>query len=156
MASSKADIERARRYRREKGAEIGARRSERRRERIARGGIEELRLISQRAHHGSRAPEDVARLLEQQGHRCYLCEKPFPSGKQAIDHDHGCCPPQYSCRACRRGIACHPCNILIALAADSPHLLRLIADNLERIGLAAKARIAAKSQQMELELADES
>lgn len=156
MASSRADIERARRYRQEKKAEIAARRSERRRERIAQGDIEQLRLITQRAHHGSRAPEDVALLLEQQGNHCYLCEKPFPGGKQVIDHDHDCCPPQYSCRACRRGIACHPCNILIALAADSPDLLRLIADNLERVGVAAKARIAAKAQQMVLELAVES
>ena len=155
MSSSRADIERARRYRQENKDQIAARRAARRRERIAQSGPEQFRQMSLRAHHGSDAAEAAALLLEQQQSRCYLCEKPFPGGKQVIDHDHDCCPPQYSCRACRRGIACHPCNILIALAADSPDLLRLIADNLERVGPAAKARIADKAWQLKFGVWDQ-
>lgn len=54
--------------------------------------------------------------------------------------------------ACRRGLACTRCNLLIGMADDDPDLLRLIADNLESAIEACRARIAAQSQQLEMPL----
>lgn len=150
MASSKADIERARRYRRENKNQISMRRAASRRTQITKYGTEQMRIWGLRAHHGPDVGEVVARMLAEQDGCCYLCRLPFGTAIPLIDHDHACCPPLKSCSVCRRGLACNRCNILIGHAADSVDLLRRIADNLERAGAATQARIAAKPQQLEL------
>lgn len=83
-----------------------------------------------------------------QGGLCYLCGDPLRPGRAtAVDHDHTCCPPNSTCKYCRRGLACSRCNRLIGYADDDPDLLRRIADNLEPVLTATRARIATKAQQ---------
>jgi hypothetical protein len=79
--------------------------------------------------------------------RCYLCREPLNPEKAVIDHDHGCCPENASCSYCRRGLACHACNMLIGLARDDPDRLALIAVNLRAAVTAGLERAVAKPQQ---------
>lgn len=104
------------------------------------------------AAHGMR-PEDWTALWNAQDGRCYLCsgemEKPdgprsvgIGSATVVIDHDHSCCPPNKTCRICRRGLAHSLCNQTIGLAGDSPERLRHMADALESALLAVAERKA--------------
>lgn len=52
-------------------------------------------------------------------HSCELCGERFPIGdkgrrKNAIDHNHACCPGPHSCGGCVRGVLCNRCNHTIA------------------------------------------
>lgn len=54
---------------------------------------------------------------------CELCgRRLYRKSRPSIDHDHKCCPGQWSCGECVRGVVCSRCNTNIA------HLERLIAD----------------------------
>jgi hypothetical protein len=98
-------------------------------------------------------PQDIARLREAQQDRCYLCGGPLPVDGYmlAIDHDHRCCPPKRSCGYCRRGLACHSCNVLIGHAHDDPQVLRRIADNLEAAIADVTRRLAVKPALFDLQ-----
>lgn len=126
----------------------------------------EARAASQRANmlpHGRDAEIVIAVMRAEQNGRCYLCEQPFPEdGRDRagfVDHDHTCPHPRRgakgatrgSCAACRRGLICHNCNVLIGHADDDPALLRLIAGNLEAVLGPTRARIAAKPRQLSLD-----
>lgn len=101
--------------------------------------------------HGPYIFEDLAAMWDAQQGLCYLCGCDLNAVKRVvIDHDHSCCPPDHSCRACRRGLSCDGCNIGIGMVGDDPDRLRRMADALEVAQKAAKARIAALSVQMEL------
>lgn len=86
-----------------------------------------------RAHKYGMKPKELHAVYLEQDARCYLCRDPLPANltKTAVDHDHSCCGLGGSCGLCVRGLACLPCNRLIALAQDDPQRLRRIADNLE-------------------------
>jgi predicted transcriptional regulator len=74
---------------------------------------------------------------------CYLCQRPLGPGRMSvIEHDHRCCPADKSCRLCRRGLACTPCNHLIGLAEDDPDRLELIAGNLRTAKTVVTRRLA--------------
>lgn len=88
------------------------------------------RIRQQRHRHGMR-PEDWSALRDAQDGRCYLCGDVLVVGETDVDHDHACCGPGRSCPVCRRGLACHQCNIIIGWAQDDPARLRRIADALE-------------------------
>jgi hypothetical protein len=60
------------------------------------------------------------------------CETCGSFDNLAIDHDHGCCPSQRSCRKCRRGVLCYRCNSGVGLFRDSTTALRACADYLDR------------------------
>lgn len=91
--------------------------------------------------HGIRLDEWEAMWAAQDG-CCYLCGDELTPGKGThIDHDHNCCKKR-SCGACRRGLACHNCNVAIGLAHDDPARLRRMADALERAQAEMAARIA--------------
>lgn len=102
--------------------------------------------------HDGMTPEGLVRMIETQQGLCYLCLGPLPEDRHflAIDHDHRCCPPGNSCPACRRGLTCHSCNVLIGHAKDDPARLRRIAGNLEAAINAAAPRIACKPAQLAL------
>jgi len=110
------------------------------------------RAVQMRYHHGMEADEWAA-LLDAQDGCCYLCGCLLdPDGRVCIDHDHGCCPKNRSCRICRRGLTCSPCNVAIGMADDDPALLRLIADNLEAALAAVRARMNERSVQLEFDV----
>ena len=53
------------------------------------------------------------RLLSSQDGVCFICKK-LPGRKQlAVDHDHSCCPGEYTCGKCIRGLLCPTCNTRI-------------------------------------------
>ena len=84
-----------------------------------------------RRQHGL-TPEGWASIWQSQDGCCYLCSDPLTGGRNVhIDHDHSCCPPNYSCQRCRRGLACNFCNAIIGMARDDPERLHRIAHNLE-------------------------
>jgi hypothetical protein len=98
------------------------------------------------ARYGMR-PGGRAQMYSDQNGRCYLCSDPLKTGRWShVDHDHNCCP-RGACDYCRRGLACHNCNLLIGLAHDSPGRLRRIAANLELAQQAMAVRMTQKPVQ---------
>ena len=57
---------------------------------------------------------------------CGVCEKPetvTAKGKLqrlGIDHDHSCCPGDFSCGKCIRGLVCSRCNVALHLVEKDP------------------------------------
>lgn len=102
--------------------------------------------------HGMR-PEDRAAMVTAQEGRCCYCERPLGSDPHEvhIDHDHSCtCGPANSCTACRRGLACRDCNVLIGHAGDDPDRLDRIAANFRLLTAGSRERIAGSAPQEEL------
>jgi len=103
-----------------------------------------VRAADLRRMHGVAEWESLfASLMEAQDGKCYLCGdalRPHVSRAVHLDHDHSCCPTATSCENCRRGLACHACNVLIGRAKDDPARLRRIADNLERANALVRRR----------------
>jgi hypothetical protein len=102
-----------------------------------------------RRKHGMQ-PGEFAALWDEQDGRCYLCGEPLDSERVHTDHDHACCGPRRSCRACRRGLACNNCNVAIGLLAEDPDRLRRIADALEKAKASAASRKARTGEQLAL------
>lgn len=104
-----------------------------------------------RARHGMQ-PEDWAQLREEQDGCCYLCGDDLPDDTRLIhiDHDHSCCPRNYSCGTCRRGLACNRCNQAIGLAGDDPDRMERMAGNLRSAKREVAARMAEHSEQLDL------
>ena len=123
-----ADPEGIRRYNREYAERTtDQRRLVHRRWRAANPG--RVRSNWLRNAHGM-TPENWGALWQSQGGCCYLCGDPLDVLLPRfihIDHDHSCCPDHKSCTRCRRGLACHSCNVLIGLAGDDPERLLRIA-----------------------------
>jgi hypothetical protein len=68
--------------------------------------------------------EQYKQLLVLQDNRCAVCQTPFSATKTtAIDHDHSCCPGNYSCGKCVRGIVCTKCNVGLGMFDDNPQIL---------------------------------
>ncbi|HET9975372.1 MAG TPA: endonuclease domain-containing protein [Streptosporangiaceae bacterium] len=91
-------------------------------------------------------------MWQEQGRRCYLCGDALELAAVRVEHWHGCPghSPKRSCPDCRRGLACHQCNVIIGLAGEDPAMLRRIADNLERANIDVAARQAAMPQHITL------
>lgn len=56
-------------------------------------------------------------LYSEQNGLCAVCDEKadtmegmLETGFWHVDHNHACCPGQYSCGLCVRGILCPPCN----------------------------------------------
>lgn len=96
-----------------------------------------------RWRHGFLSGKDKAAMWQAQDGKCYLCGREMTPGREAVDHDHSCCPKDRSCSICRRGLACRKCNLAIGHADDDPARLRRMADALEAANLAVKARKAS-------------
>jgi hypothetical protein len=77
--------------------------------------------------------EQYQELLAAQGGGCAICGRQCTSGRLlAVDHDHACCPGQYSCGNCVRGLLCGACNHGIGKFEDSPERLETAAVYLRR------------------------
>jgi hypothetical protein len=90
-------------------------------------------------------PDEWIALWDTQLGLCYLCGDPLIEDQAGIEHDHSCCPSPYTCWICRRGLACHDCNVAIGFANDDPHRLRRMADALEAAQLEVARRKSAPS-----------
>jgi len=67
--------------------------------------------------------EDLDRLMEEQDGKCAICAVSFDEVRPHIDHDHSCCPGQYSCGECIRGLLCRDCNQGLGFFRDSSERL---------------------------------
>jgi hypothetical protein len=110
---------------------------------------ESMRTWRMRARHGM-SPGDWATMYAAQDGRCYLCGDELTEDTAVIEHDHRCCPRNYSCRICRRGLACGGCNVAIGRAQDDPARLRRIADALETAKLLVDQRQAEAGERLTL------
>lgn len=139
-------ITRTRRY---QEANRGRRREWNRRYRQA--NLEAVRQYGLKYVHGIDAAARAA-MWQDQGGRCYLCERDMELAAARVEHWHGC--PGHnskrSCPNCQRGLACHQCNVIIGLAGEDPAALRRIADNLERANADIAARQAVMPQHITL------
>ncbi len=81
---------------------------------MTRDNVERNRF---RKHGTSR--EDFLKIIEKQDGACAICKDPGNWSDLVIDHDHGCCPGQFSCGECIRGALCRRCNTLLGLLSDS-------------------------------------
>lgn len=99
-----------------------------------------------RHRHGKWIDEDWPAMWQAQGGRCYLCGCSLEGILVRIDHDHRCCPPSRSCRSCRRGLACDPCNKALGMINDDVDRMRRMADGLEAAMRAVTARLRADEQ----------
>lgn len=72
-------------------------------------------------------PESFADILANQNHSCAICADPFTSRGPQVDHNH-------DTGAMERGILCFQCNVGLGNFYDSPDLLRVAIDHLERNG----------------------
>jgi hypothetical protein len=66
------------------------------------------------------------------GNDCEGCGKHVSGQQRCIDHDHRCCPGEFSCGKCIRHILCTACNLVIGNAKDCPDLLRKLANMLDK------------------------
>lgn len=83
-------------------------------------------------------PEQYDSMVASQEGRCAICQRAEPEiGARglAVDHDHSCCPGNYSCGACVRGLLCSDCNVAIARFADDPARLGAAMNYLRRTPL---------------------
>jgi hypothetical protein len=98
-----------------------------------------------------------ARMWQKQDGLCYLCGRELDAEntrKTHVEHWHGCVAhdPEFSCDACRRGLACNGCNLILGIIQDDPDRLRAIADKLEEANRSVQERQLKAPQQLMLEL----
>lgn len=63
-------------------------------------------------------------VLEAQGFSCGLCCEPFKNNRSRhIDHDHSCCPGNWGCAKCIRGVVCPGCNTLAGFLENKTRLI---------------------------------
>lgn len=68
--------------------------------------------------------EQYATMLEEQNYVCAICGEPeAENDKLSIDHDHACCPGQFGCEKCVRGLLHQKCNRAIGQLNDNPELV---------------------------------
>ena len=77
--------------------------------------------------HGT-TKENFMNMVEAQGNGCALCKAPGTWETLVIDHDHQCCPKQFSCGNCIRGALCKKCNTALGLLGDTIESLQAAAD----------------------------
>jgi hypothetical protein len=70
-------------------------------------------------------PEQYERMLEDQNHRCAICQEPEKQSRRlAVDHDHS--------TGKVRSLLCQSCNTAIGKLKDDPELIRRAAEYVER------------------------
>lgn len=69
-------------------------------------------------------------LLKQQDYKCKICGG-TENKRLSVDHDHNCCPGQYTCGKCTRGLLCSKCNKTLGLVNDNIDTLKSMIDYLQ-------------------------
>ena len=74
--------------------------------------------------------EDYENILIAQDYKCAICKAPQADIKKSlsVDHDRTCCPTDYSCGGCVRGLLCDRCNFGIGYFKDDENLLEIAAN----------------------------
>lgn len=75
-------------------------------------------------------PDEFAERLREQDGKCAGCGEAWDE-QFHVDHDHACCPTEFGCGDCVRGLLCRPCNQGLGLLNDDPQRLRRLATYLE-------------------------
>jgi hypothetical protein len=99
----------------------------------------ERRARYNRIHHLGRhglTLEGYEETLASQGGGCAACGSRTPDSKGRlkvfpVDHDHSCCPGEYSCGRCIRGLLCVACNTTAGLLESER--VAAVAAYLERV-----------------------
>lgn len=80
----------------------------------------ECRRCSADRHTMRRYNVDYDTLLQKQGGRCAMCGTDACATGQrfSVDHDHACCPGEFSCGECVRGLLCRRCNGALGFIED--------------------------------------
>lgn len=83
--------------------------------------------------------EQYEQMLTAQGGVCFNCKRPETRKTQkghtarlAVDHDHSCCPGDYTCGKCIRALLCHGCNVSLGLLGENPDRMRQLAVYVEQ------------------------
>lgn len=77
---------------------------------------EKLRRFKKHGHD----EEFFLAMWESQGRACAICRAPYPIDSLQIDHDHSCCPAEFSCGKCVRGLLCSSDNVGIGHFGEDP------------------------------------
>lgn len=65
--------------------------------------------------------ESYDEMFAKYGGLCWICRD---REAKVVDHDHSCCPTDYTCGKCTRGLLCSNCNTGIGLLRDSPEIFK--------------------------------
>lgn len=76
--------------------------------------------------------DDYYRILDVQEGVCAICGFDDPTKKLSVDHDHACCPGDFSCGKCIRGLLCTRCNMALGYVSDTPYVLENMLSYLSR------------------------
>lgn len=68
----------------------------------------EYRALANDKRSASRYGMSVEQYREMLAGGCEACGSKV--GKMCIDHDHNCCPSEFTCGRCIRGVLCGACN----------------------------------------------
>lgn len=71
--------------------------------------------------------EEYDQMLARQGGGCAICRSTIARGQGGrfqVDHDHSCCPDQFTCGECLRGLLCGNCNKALGLLGESVDVLK--------------------------------
>jgi hypothetical protein len=84
--------------------------------------------------------------LAEQGGGCALCSGP-PTPRKGrlvaffdLDHDHACCPGDFSCGKCARGLLCSRCNFILGVIEKDLNRLSLLAKIPEYLAQFSRSR----------------
>ena len=66
-------------------------------------------------------PERWEQMFNLYAGRCHVCRV---GEAKVVDHDHRCCPGDYGCSSCVRGLLCSACNTGIGLLKENVQTLR--------------------------------
>lgn len=75
--------------------------------------------------------DDYNNMVAKQGGVCAICKTNPENKRLSIDHDHNCCPGQYTCGKCIRSLICHRCNMVLGQINDDISILKSMTDYLQ-------------------------
>lgn len=76
--------------------------------------------------------EDYKNMSLQQCGVCDICKTNPGDKRLSVDHDHRCCPGQYTCGKCVRSLICHRCNMVLGQIGDDVSILQSMIDYIQK------------------------
>jgi hypothetical protein len=80
--------------------------------------------------------DEVERIFATARYACEACgtrKDELALGiRLVLDHDHSCCPTEFTCGKCIRGVLCTSCNMALGAVRDDPDRLTAIVDYMHR------------------------